>query len=114
MYECVSIFNSNEEPAISLENFIRRIHKYTQFSPQCLILAIIYIDRYNLEKEDFSLNWLNIHKLLLACILEAVKFNDDFYYDNKAFELAGGVTTNQLLTFELEIFSTLDYSLFVS
>jgi hypothetical protein len=96
-----SIFNSSSQPPIRLDAFLRRIHKYTHFSPQCLILAIIYIDRYNMSKEEFSLNWLNVHKILLTALLIAVKFHDDLYYDNKAFELAGGVNTAQLMKFEL-------------
>ncbi len=35
--------------------------------------------------ENFSLNNLNVHKLLLTAVLLAAKFQDDFYYDNKAF-----------------------------
>lgn len=34
---------------------------------------------------EFSLNRLNAHKMLLTAVLLAAKFQDDFYYDNKAF-----------------------------
>jgi Cyclin len=47
-------------------------------------------------QEDFSLNKLNCHKMLLTAILLAAKFQDDFYYDNKAFEFAGGVNATHL------------------
>ena len=46
--ECVSIFNSQEVPSIKLDMYLRRIHRYTKFSPSCLIIAILYLDRYNL------------------------------------------------------------------
>ena len=103
------MFNSLEEPTITLGGFIRRIHKYTQFSAESLVIAIILLDRYNLANSEFTINWLNVHKLFLTCILLATKFNDDFYYDNKAFELAGGVNVAQLMRFELEIFTRLNY-----
>jgi hypothetical protein len=30
---CESLFNSSSPPAIPLADFLRRLHKYTQFSP---------------------------------------------------------------------------------
>jgi hypothetical protein len=98
---CNSIFNSQAIPNIELDDFLRRIHKFTQFSKECLIIAVIYIDRYNMRESEFVINRYNVHKLLLACLLLATKFQDDFYYDNKAFELAGGVNISQLHVFEL-------------
>lgn len=82
---CESVFNSASEPAIPITDFLLRLHKYTHFSAECLIIAVIYIDRYNLSDSTFSLNRLNIHKLVLAAVLLAAKYQDDFYYDNKAF-----------------------------
>jgi hypothetical protein len=93
---CESVFNSATEPAISIPDFLRRLHKYTHFSNECLVIAVIYIDRYNLNDPTFSLNRLNIHKLILAAVLLAAKYQDDFYYDNKAFEFAGGVNALHL------------------
>lgn len=110
---CESIFNSSSPPAIPLVDFLRRLHKYTQFSPECLIIAIVYIDRYNMSQPEFSLNRLNAHKMVLAAVLLAAKFQDDFYYDNKAFEFAGGVNALHLHQLELEIFQKLEYNLFV-
>ena len=111
---CESPFNSQAAPPISLADFLRRLHRYTHFSPECLVIAIIYIDRYNMGQPLFSLSPLNAHKLLLAALLVAAKFQDDFYYDNRAFEFAGGVNAAHLLQLELELFSALEYSLFVS
>jgi len=54
-----------------------------------------------MAQEDFSLSRLNCHKILLTAILLATKFQDDFYYDNKAFEFAGGVNTIHLHQLEL-------------
>jgi hypothetical protein len=62
---------------------------------------------------EFSLNRLNAHKMVLAALLLAAKFQDDFYYDNKAFEFAGGVNAIHLHQLELELFQKLDYNLFV-
>lgn len=82
-------------------DFLHRLHKYTHFSAECLIIAIIYVDRYNMAMENFSINNQNAHKMMLTAVLLAAKFQDDFYYDNKAFEFAGGV--NALHLHQLEI-----------
>jgi hypothetical protein len=111
---CETIFNSNSVPNISLPDFLRRLQKYTQFSAECLVIAIIYIDRYNLNEPNFSLNHRSIHKLMLTSILLAAKYQDDFYYDNKAFEFAGGVNALHLHHLELELFEKLNYNLYVS
>lgn len=83
---------------------MQRIQKYTKYTPECLIIAVIYIDKYNLTVPDFNLSWYNIHRLLLTCIMLAVKFHNDVYFDNRSFEKGGGVGVQQLFTFELEIF----------
>ena len=47
----------------------------------------------------FNLNWNNIHRIFLTSLLLATKYQDDQYYDNKAFEWAGGVNIQQLQRF---------------
>jgi hypothetical protein len=55
------------------------------------------MDRYNLNNDNFTIKWLNVHKLLLVCILLATKYHDEIYYDNKAFEIGGGVNNCKLV-----------------
>ena len=98
-FECESIFNSQEVPAITMEKYLQRLQKYTKFSPQCLVMALIYLDRYNMAEHDFSLNKYNVHRFFLSCLVIAVKYNDDIYFDNLTFVKAGGVTTSQLMSF---------------
>ena len=98
---CNSPFNANTIPSMSLLEFLKRLHKYTKYSAECLVLSIIYIDRYNLELEDFRLNNFNVYKMVLVTVLLAAKFQDDFYYDNKAYEFAGGVNAMHLHQLEL-------------
>ncbi len=79
-----------------------------------MILAMIYIDRYGQSKEEFCLNNYNVHRITLTTIMLATKYYDDYYYDNKTFELAGGVNTAHLARFEMEFFESLGFSLHVS
>lgn len=93
------MFNSQEPPAIPIEAYLKRLHKFTRFSPECLVMAVIYLDRYNMAEPEFTLNKYNVHRLMLTCIIVAVKYHDDIYFDNLSFERAGGVTVSQLLAF---------------
>lgn len=68
------------------------------------MIALIYIDRYNLNCNEFSLTSNNVHKLLLVCLLLATKFHDEVYYDNKAFEIGGGVNNVKLIELETKVF----------
>jgi len=49
-----------------------------------------------MSQPDFTLSQLNVHKVILTSLLLSTKFQDDFYYDNKAFEFAGGVNATHL------------------
>ena len=67
-----------------------------------------------MAEPNFHLNKWNIHQLFLSCLLIAVKYQDDSYFDNKTFEMGGGVKTNNLMNFELEVFEKLNYNAIVS
>ena len=66
-----------------------------------------------MREADFCLNWHNVHRILLTCLLLAVKFHDDIYFDNLTFEKGGGVSASQLFAFEIELFSKMDYMAYV-
>ena len=74
------------------------------------MIAVIYLDRYNMAEPDFSLNKYNVHRFFLTCLVLAVKYHDDIYFDNLTFEKAGGVTISQLFIFELEIFEKMGFN----
>lgn len=64
---------------------MQHVQTLTKFSDECLLVSIKYLDRYNLSNEHFSLNSYNVHRIWLACIILATKFQDDHFYNNKAF-----------------------------
>lgn len=66
-----------------------------------------------MAETDFSLNWNNVHRVILTCLMVAVKFHDDIYFDNLTFERGGGVSAAQLFNFELEIFEKMEFNAYV-
>ena len=94
-----SMFDCKKIPDISLEEYLHRVQKLTRFLAERLIVGVGIMARY-MEQEQFALNWLNVHRLLLSCLVLAVKLHDDHYYDNKAFQTAGGVNIVMLEKYE--------------
>jgi hypothetical protein len=43
-----SLFTGNTVPDITIKDYLLRIKKHCRFSIDCLIMALIYIDRYTL------------------------------------------------------------------
>ena len=55
-------FDAENIPAMSLRDYIRRIAQYSQCSTEALVLALVYIDRYQTAKEGMLLTKRNAHK----------------------------------------------------
>lgn len=73
----------------------------------------MYLDRYNMTEPEFVLSRHNVHRILLTCLMLAVKFHDDVYFDNQTFQKAGGVHLHLLSEYELEVFSKIGYNCYV-
>jgi hypothetical protein len=106
------IFYSNRIPTLNLEDYIKRILKYSQMDPASLIIAIIYIDRI-CDNHKYILCINNIHRLLLAAVLLSVKFNEDDCYKNSYYAKVGGISLEEMNDLEYECFVKLNFSLYV-
>lgn len=107
-------FDSSFVPEISIREYLMRIFKYAHCSPSCFVLSFIYIDRLLQNNPGFKLSKRNIHRLALASIILAIKYSDDYYYDNTIYAKIGGVTLNELNVLEAKMSKLLNYSLHVS
>ena len=93
--------------------FFCRIHKYASCSNECFILALIYIDRL-IQRNNFLLTELNVHRVVITAILLAAKFFDDAYYNNAYYAKVGGVLVSELNSLEVEFLFRINFSLRVS
>lgn len=105
-------FYSDIIPTISLNDYLNRIIKYTEIEKKTLIIALIYIDKYSLSRNE-TISIHIIHKLLFAAILLAIKYNEDNIYNNQYYSEVAGITLNELNQIEYELFVKLDFSLFI-
>jgi hypothetical protein len=57
-----TVFHSKGVPSISLKTYLLRISKCSKCSPECLLFALIYIDRIVESNQKFTITSLNIHR----------------------------------------------------
>ena len=90
-----------------------RIHKYASCSNECFILALIYIDRL-IQRNNFLLTDLNVHRVVITAILLAAKFFDDAYYNNAYYSKVGGVLVSEMNGLEVDFLFRINFSLHVT
>ena len=73
------VFSSKKPPKITINKYFKRIMKYSKPEPSTLIISLIYIDKL-CENTNFVLNSHNIHRIILASLMLAIKYNEDDYY----------------------------------
>jgi hypothetical protein len=109
----VTKFHALKAPGISVRQYLERIHKYASCSTECFILALIYIDRL-IQRNNFVLSELNVHRVLVTSVLLAAKFFDDAYYNNAYYAKVGGVLTSEMNGLEVEFLFRINFSLHVT
>ena len=89
-----------------------RIHKYASCSNECFVLALVYIDRL-IQRNNFLLTELNVHRVVITAILLAAKFFDDAYYNNAYYAKVGGVLISEMNGLEVDFLFRINFSLHV-
>ncbi len=59
-----TVFHAKSVPSITIKDYLHRIVKCSHCSQECLILALIYIDRINEKNKNFIIKSVNIHRYL--------------------------------------------------
>mmetsp|Transcript_29711 Transcript_29711/g.52972 ORF Transcript_29711/g.52972 Transcript_29711/m.52972 type:complete len:151 (+) Transcript_29711:148-600(+) len=109
-----SYFQAERAPSITVRNYIQRLDKYMLCSPECFVLALIYIDRVSTKSQEFAVNSLSIHRALLTGLVVAAKFFEDKFYTNSYYARVGGISTLELNRLERQFLGSLDFALYVS
>lgn len=108
-------FKSTRIPDISLNAYLNRLIKYCDFSDTVLIIAMKNIFRIYRERgNDFPINRLSIHRLMLTNIMVAAKFFDDSFYSNSSYSEVGGVSLKEINTLERELLNLIHFDLSIS
>ena len=106
-------FYSKNIPLISIKDYLEHIYKYTKMDSSTIVLILIYIDRIcNINK--CKLSYYIIHKLILASMMLAIKYNEDEIYSLKFYAKIGGVSLAEICNFEYYFLCLINYNLYVS
>lgn len=73
----LNAFHGVRAPGISIPKYLERIYKYTDCSPSCFVVGYVYIDRLTHKHPDSLVLSLNVHRLLVTCVMVASKMLDD-------------------------------------
>lgn len=106
-------FDSITIPKVSISEYLDRIRQYTKCSDSCFVFAFIYIDRLLQNISSSKLTMKNIHRLILAAIVLAIKYLDDSYYDNETYAKVGGVSLSEINSLESHMLFLINYNLYV-
>ena len=100
-------------PNILIYDYIIRIQTYSLIKKNTLILFLIYIDRL-CKLCKLTLTYYNIHRIVFAAILIAIKSNEDNFYDNKYYSEISGVKLKELKLIEYQFVELIDFNMYVS
>lgn len=109
----VTKFHALRPPSISIKLYLERINKYASCSPECFVLALVYIDRL-IQRNSLLLTSLNVHRIIITSVMLASKFFDDQYFNNAYYAKVGGVPTPEVNNLELEFLFSVNFSLHVA
>eukprot|EP00474_Spongospora_subterranea_P010200 CRZ10658.1 hypothetical protein [Spongospora subterranea] len=112
--DSVTKFHALKPPAITILDYLERIRKYASCSDECFVLALVYIDRIIQSNHNFTVNSLNVHRLLITSVMLAAKFFDDQYFNNAYYAKVGGVPCHEINSLEVEFLFMINFSLFVT
>ena len=108
----VKTFTCQKIPSISINDYIERLYKYSKVSKETFIFILIYIDQI-CDKHKIFLNYNNIHKLILASFIVAIKFYEDEHYSLNFYAKLGGISKKELLILEYEFLALIDFQLYI-
>lgn len=107
-----SSLTSSKIPKISISDYLYRICRYTKIEEDTLILALIYIDRF-CKKQNVLLTDFNVHRILFASIVIAIKYIEDKFYSNKYYCKIGGMDLDILNEMEMKFLIGIGFDLYV-
>ena len=105
------IFSASSVPGISIIDYLERIQTYSNLEKNTLISSLIFIDRF-CELSKTTLTYYNIHRILFASIIIAIKYNEDSFYDNKYYSEIAGVNLKELKMLEYSFTTQVNFNLF--
>ncbi|KAH3765958.1 cyclin, N-terminal domain protein [Pelomyxa schiedti] len=107
-------FDAIRVPGITLEAYVKRLEVFSGCSRSTLLAAMVFIDRILERNPTFFLTERNAHRLLLSCLVTALKFYEDNFYSNKFYARVGGVSMLEMNTLEVALLKMIQFDLYIT
>ncbi|OQE19039.1 hypothetical protein PENSTE_c016G04037 [Penicillium steckii] len=104
-------FLSKKIPPISLKDYLLRLHRYCPMSTAVYLAASVYINRMTMIEKMFHVTPKNMHRLVLASLLVAIKALEDMGYPHTRIAKVGGVSEQELSKLEISFCFLADFDL---
>jgi hypothetical protein len=108
----IKSFTNKFIPSITIKDYILRLAKHSKVNESTIIITLIYIDRI-CNINHLNLTYYNIHKLILASFILAIKYNEENYYSMSYYSKIGGISLSELNNLEFECLILIRYNLFI-
>jgi len=104
-------FHALQAPRITIKSYLKRIAEKFECSEECLVLALIYIDRLILKDRCFFVNSLSIHRVIITSIMLAVKFCDEPLFPNAYYSKVMSFSLKELNMLEIDFLFRINFDL---
>ncbi|ONH67873.1 Cyclin-U2-2 [Cyberlindnera fabianii] len=94
-------FRLNNDPDLSVSDYLNRINKYCQLSTSVYLGSAYYIHMLVVKWEIFQLTNLNAHRLIIAALRLACKTLEDITHRQQFFAQMGGIRPKDLQSLEI-------------
>jgi len=106
-------FYCKQPPAISLEDYLMRIHSFCPMSCAVYLATSYYIHKLAVEERAIPVTRRNSHRLLLAGLRVAMKALEDMSYPHSRLAKVGGVSARELVLLEISFCFLTNFELIV-
>eukprot|EP00003_Mantamonas_plastica_P020725 TRINITY_DN3340_c0_g1_i1.p1 TRINITY_DN3340_c0_g1~~TRINITY_DN3340_c0_g1_i1.p1 ORF type:complete len:323 (+),score=67.27 TRINITY_DN3340_c0_g1_i1:96-971(+) len=98
---------------VDVMSYLDRLQKYCKLNSMEYYYTMVYVQRL-IHAVDYTLNEFNTHKLLLSCLVCALKFLRDKPKSNKHYAKVGGIPLKYMNKLERLTLGYLEFNLYVT
>ncbi|KAM5351103.1 hypothetical protein ACJ41O_003826 [Fusarium nematophilum] len=106
-------FYSKNEPPISVNQYLQRLHQFCPMSTAVYLATSLYIHRLAVDERAIPVTRRNAHRLVLAGLRVAMKALEDLSYPHAKMAKVGGVSEAELARLEISFCFLVGFELVV-
>lgn len=109
-----SIFDDRRKKEVKISLYLHHLFKYSRYSEECFILALILLDKAVAKTPCLVLDKLNIHRLIAVALILAYKILEDSGFNTQHFGKVSHIPVTEVKSLEKQFLEYLNYELFVN